>query len=56
MTTCPMAMVIFAQTLTAYEIFTNQRKRQMLDFEITSQGQGVEKRDLHHSTGNRMCM
>ena len=42
-----MSLVMFALSLTIYEIFANQIKCQNLDLE--SEGQGGEK---HHSTKN----
>ena len=49
---CPtsylMAIVIFALSLTFYEIFAN-KKRQKFDLEIEGQGHWVEKRNLRHS-------
>ena len=46
-----MTMVMFALSLTIYEIFENQIKCKM--FYLKNEGQGqVGKRDLRHSTGN----
>ena len=47
-----MAIVIFSLSLTVYEISTYQEKCQNFYLENESQGQGVEKRDLCHSTIN----
>ena len=40
-----MAIVMFALSLTGYEIFTHQEKYQNFDRENEGQGEGVEKRD-----------
>ena len=45
-----MVIVMFALSLTVYEIFANQEKCKNVDLEI--EGQGVEKQDLSHSTRN----
>ena len=45
-----MAIVMFAVSLTKYEIFANYEKCQ--NFELENECQGVEERDLRHSTGN----
>ena len=47
-----MAIVMFALSLTVCEIFSKQEKCQNCDLENECQGQGVEERDLRHSTGN----
>ena len=47
-----MAIVMFALSITVYEIFAYQIKRQTFNLENESQAQGEEERDLRHSTGN----
>ena len=47
-----MAIEMFVQSLTVYEIFANQGNFQNIDLENEVQGHGVEKRDLRHSTRN----
>ena len=47
-----MAIVIFAPSLTVCEVFAKQEKFLNFDFENEGQGQGVEERNLHRSTGN----
>ena len=42
---------MFTLFLTIYEIFPSQDKIQMFDLENGGHGQGVEERDLRHSTG-----
>ena len=41
---------MFALFLTVYEIFAPQEKLQNVNLEIGGHGQGVEERDLRHST------
>ena len=45
-----MAIVMFAQSLTVYEIITHHEKYQ--NFDLENEGQGVEKRQLRHSSRN----
>ena len=52
MTSYPMTIAMFALSLTIYEISAKQIKRQNFETEYEGQGQGVENRDLRHSTGN----
>ena len=47
-----MAIVMFALSLTVYEIVANQEKCKNFDLENECQDQGVEKRDLRHLTRN----
>ena len=44
--------IMFALSLTVYEIFTNKIKCQTFDLENEGEGQGGEKRDWRNSTGN----
>ena len=44
-----MVIVMFALSLTIYEIFANQEKLQNLDLENEGQDQEVEERNLWHS-------
>ena len=52
MTSYLMAIVMFALSITIYEIFGNEMKYVYFDFENESKDQRRENRDLHHSTGN----
>ena len=45
-----MTIILFA--LAVYELFTNQIKCKKFDLENEDQGQGGEKRNLHHATRN----
>ena len=45
-----MAIVVFALSLTSYELFANQENCINFDLENEGQGQGVEKLDLRLST------
>ena len=45
-------MVMFALSLSIYEIFANQIKRHKFDLENEDQDQGGEKRDLRNLAGN----
>ena len=45
-----MSIVMFAISLTVYEIFAKHEKCKNFDLEIEGQGQKVEERDLRHST------
>ena len=47
-----MIIVMFALSLTIYEIFTNKEKFQNVDLENEGQDQGGEKQALRHSIGN----
>ena len=51
---CPisylMALVMFALSLTVFEIFAKPENFKNINFK--NEGQGVEERDLRHSTGN----
>ena len=43
---------MFALSLTIYEISAKQIKCEKFDLEYEGHGQGIEKRDFRHSTGN----
>ena len=47
-----MSIVMFALSLTVYEIVSNQEICQKFDLENEGEVQGVEERDLRHSTRN----
>ena len=52
MTSCLMAIAMFVIFLTVCEILAKQENCQNFGFENYRQCQGVEERDLRHSTGN----
>ena len=47
-----MAILIYALTVTIYNVFASEIKCKKFDLENEDQGQEREKLDLHHSTGN----
>ena len=47
-----MAKVLFALSLTIYEIFEKQNKMPKFDHENEGQDKGRDIRDLHRATGN----
>ena len=48
-----MGIIMFALSITFYELFTNNKKQcRKVYLENEDQGRGIEERDLHHSTGD----